>query len=51
MDLTLLKMWNGLPVGYQLVGVQAGQAQLMIERNIATVTQQTEHKQNQKRSK
>ena len=51
MDLTLLKMWNGLPVGYQLVGVQAGQAQLMIEQGTAIVTQQVENKQNQKRSK
>lgn len=51
MDITLVKMWNGLPVGYQLVGVQSGQAQLMIERGTAIVTQQVEQKQNPKRSK
>lgn len=49
MDLTLLQMWNGLPIGFRLVGVQVGQAELMIQRGLAVVTQQAEPKQNQKR--
>jgi hypothetical protein len=36
MDLTLLKDWNGLPVGFRLVGVQDGQAELMIQRGLAS---------------
>lgn len=51
MDLTLVKMWNGLPIGFQLVGVQCGQAELMIQQGTAIVTQQVDTKQNQKRSK
>jgi hypothetical protein len=36
MDLILLKDWNGLPVGFRLVGVQAGQAEIMIQRGFAS---------------
>jgi hypothetical protein len=35
MDITLTQPWNGLPVGFRLVGVQAGQAELMVKRGLA----------------
>jgi hypothetical protein len=38
MNLTLLKMWNGLPIGFQLVGVQVGQAELMVRYGTAIAT-------------
>jgi len=34
-DLVLKQPWNGLPVGFRLVGVQFGQAELMIRRGLA----------------
>jgi hypothetical protein len=35
MDLVLLVDWNGFPSGRPLYGVQAGQAEIMIQRGIA----------------
>jgi hypothetical protein len=35
MDLVLLKDWNGMSSGMPLIGVQAGQAEIMIARGIA----------------
>jgi len=50
-DLVLVKDWNGLPTGFELVGVQDGQAELMIQKGFAVPSQKTEPKQKQKRSK
>ncbi len=47
MDLVLLQTWNGLPVGFRLVGVQAGQAEIMIQRGIAS--ESTDDREKQKR--
>jgi len=49
MDLVLLQMWNGLPVGFRLVGVQAGQAEIMIQRGIAS--ESTDYREQQQRQK
>lgn len=52
MDLVLLKDWNGLRSGFRMVGVPAGQAELLLKRQIAVVAEKkNDQKQNQKRQK
>ena len=48
MNLTLIQAWNGLPVGFQLVGVQAGQAELMVQRGLAEFSGDQIHDSKQK---
>ncbi len=40
MELILLQRWNSLPIGFRMVGVPAGQAELLIARKIAVAEQQ-----------
>lgn len=49
MNLVLLQIWNGLPVGFRLVGVQAGQAEIMIQRGIASEYKDDQEKRQQPR--
>jgi hypothetical protein len=45
MNLVLLQDWNSLPSGFRLVGVQAGQAEIMIQRGIASESTDDREKQ------
>lgn len=47
MNLVLVEPWNGLPVGFRLVGVQQGQAYLMLQKGLAVKADDEEEKPRQ----
>lgn len=50
MNLVLLVSWNGLPPGFQMVGVQSGQAEIMVRKGLAELVCVVNEKQKPKKA-